>query len=187
MPTLNKVGMPEFPWDAVLEGVKMAQKSDFAGGNILCETRPLSGGLYSVRTPRGNNHLPKSSGTPLVKGVLVPFCTVETFFCRPGLMVRKTITEFSFIAIEKMEHQSSSEEVGVYNFQKPGDHNYYRVLHIRKISKGLCPQEVKEMVSKTYCLGKQKSWAEMDLDADSFFFSFYITCLVFVYLPFPLL
>ena len=138
----------------------MAQKSDFTEGNIFCETRSLSGRLYSVRIPRGHIHLPQSSGAPLLKGVLVPFCTVETFSCRTGLMVRKTITEFSFIAIEKMEHQSSSEEVGVYNFQKPTNHNYYSDLHIRTINKGLHPQEVKEMVSKTECLGKQKNWAE---------------------------
>lgn len=83
----------------------------------------------------------------LVEGVLVPFCSVETFFCRLGLIERQS--EFGFIAIEKREHQSDSGEVGVFNFQKPRGHDYSSDLHIRKISKGLNPQEVKKMANKT--------------------------------------
>ena len=55
--------MPEFAWHTVQGGVKMAQKSDFAGRNILlCETRPPTRGLYSARMPRGHIRSPKPSG-----------------------------------------------------------------------------------------------------------------------------
>ena len=43
----------------------------------------------------------------------------------------------------KVVRPFSREEVGVYNFQKPGDNNCYSDWHIRKISQGPEPRELR--------------------------------------------
>lgn len=85
----------------------------------------------------------KTLRNTLVKVILVPFCSVVAFFCRPALKVGQVITELDVTAIEKLGPQSSREEVGVYNFQKPGDNNCYSDWHIRKISQGPEPRELR--------------------------------------------
>ena len=52
----------EFPKHTV-QGVKMAQKSDLAGSNVLCEMRPPTRKLCFARIARQNSHLSKPSGT----------------------------------------------------------------------------------------------------------------------------
>lgn len=79
----------------------------------------------------------------LVKVILVPFCSVVAFFCGPALKVGQVVTELDVTTVEKLGPQSSREEVGVYNFQKSGDHTCYSDWHIRKFSQGLEPRELR--------------------------------------------
>lgn len=79
----------------------------------------------------------------LVQVARVPFCSVVAFFCRPALKAGQVVTELDVTAIAKLGPQSSREEVGVHNLQKPGDHSCCSDWHIRKISQGLEPRELR--------------------------------------------
>lgn len=82
----------------------------------------------------------------MVKVILVPFCSAVAFLCRPALKVGQVITKLDGTTIEKLGPQSRREEVGVYNFQKPGDNNCYSDWHIRKISQGPEPWELRRLL-----------------------------------------
>lgn len=98
-------------------------------------------------------------------------------------MVEQVITEFNFIAIEKVGPQNNRAEVGVFNCQKLGNHICYTDQHARKIKMGLKPQEVK-MFNRLQYLKQELGikWIQRETTLP-----FLLMLLVFVCVPFPLL